>query len=228
MTAYLNAYAIMMALYNRDVNNSGGEVIDVTLVEAAFRSSESALIDYSLTGNIRERTGNRNVGFVPAENFETKEGRTLVINAGTDRLFEKLVLAMGKPEILEDPLFTPRMNRIINQQKLYDIIGEWVKTMTAAEGVSLLDEAGIPVDLVKDIGELANDPHMLEREAVLAVEDPEKGKVLVPGVFPKLKNHPGRVKHLGGKLGEHNSEIYEEKLGFTAEEISQLKDEGVI
>ena len=228
MTAYLNAYAIMMALYNRDVNNSGGEVIDVTLVEAAFRSSESALIDYSLTGNIRERTGNRNVGFVPAENFDTKDGRTLAINAGTDRLFEKLVHAMGKPEILENPDFTPRIHRVFNQQKLYDIIGDWVKTLTAEEGIKLLDDAGIPADLVRDISELANDPHMLEREAVLAVEDPEKGKVLVPGVFPKLKNHPGRVKHLGGKLGEHNKEIYEDKLGLTPEEISQLKEEGTI
>ena len=43
MTSYLNAFGIMMALYNREVNNSGGEVIDVTLAEAAFRSSESAL-----------------------------------------------------------------------------------------------------------------------------------------------------------------------------------------
>jgi len=228
MTAYLNAYGIMMALYNREVNNSGGEVIDVTLVEAAFRSSESALIDYSLTGNIRGRTGNRNVGFVPAENFDTKDGRTLAINAGTDRLFEKLVNAMGKPEILQDPLFTPRINRIMNQQKLYEIIGDWVKTMTAEEGIKLLDDAGVPADLVRDISELANDPHMLEREAVLAVDDPEKGRVLVPGVFPKLKNHPGRVKHLGGKLGENNEKIYQDQLGFTSEELNQLKAEGVI
>ena len=117
---------------------------------------------------------------------------------------------------------------VFNQQKLYDIIGDWVKTLTAEEGIKLLDDAGIPADLVRDISELANDPHMLEREAVLAVEDPEKGKVLVPGVFPKLKNHPGRVKHLGGKLGEHNKEIYEDKLGLTPEEISQLKEEGTI
>lgn len=228
MTAYLNAFGIMMALYNRAVNNSGGEVIDVTLAESAFRSSESALMDYSVTGKIRERTGNRNLGMVPAENFETRDGKILVINAGTDPLFEKLVHAMGRPEILQNPLFENRFARIMNQDKLYDIIGEWVKGLTAAEGLNLLDEAGIPADLVRNIAELAEDKHMLEREAVLPFDDPEKGRVLIPGIFPKLSRHPGRVEFLGARLGEHNREIYDEFLGLSDKEFDELKSKGVI
>jgi crotonobetainyl-CoA:carnitine CoA-transferase CaiB-like acyl-CoA transferase len=60
MAAYLGAFGVMTALYNRDVNHTGGEVVDLSLAEAAFRSSESALMEYSMTGKIRERTGNRN------------------------------------------------------------------------------------------------------------------------------------------------------------------------
>ncbi|MBT3225470.1 MAG: CoA transferase [Deltaproteobacteria bacterium] len=228
MTAYLNAYGIMMALYNRDVNNSGGEVIDVSLSEAAFRSSESALIDYSLTGKVRERSGNRNTGFVPAEDFDTKDGRILVINAGTDRLFGKLVAVMGQPEILQDPRFENRFARTMHQDALYEIIGNWVKERTAAEGLQVMDEAGIPADLVRDIAELAHDPHMRERDAVMEVTDPEKGKVLIPGVFPKMKKAPGRVKFLGARLGEYNQEIFGDYLGLSAEELSELKEKGVI
>lgn len=228
MTAYLNAFGIMMALYNRNVNNSGGEVIDVTLVEAAFRSSEAALTNYSVTGDIRQRTGNRNIGFVPAENFETSDGKILVINAGTDPLFEKLVQVMGQPEILQDPLFENRFARTMNQDKLYEIIGEWVKGLTAEEGLSLLDEAGIPVDLVRNIAELAEDKHMLEREAVMPFYDPQKGRVLIPGVFPKLKGSPGRVEFLGARLGEHNREIYGDFLGLSPQKIDELEETGVI
>jgi crotonobetainyl-CoA:carnitine CoA-transferase CaiB-like acyl-CoA transferase len=65
MTAYLGAFGVMTALYNRDVNHTGGEVIDLSLADAGFRCSEAALMDYSMTGNIRERTGNRNPHFVP-------------------------------------------------------------------------------------------------------------------------------------------------------------------
>jgi crotonobetainyl-CoA:carnitine CoA-transferase CaiB-like acyl-CoA transferase len=228
MTAYLNAFGIMMALYNRAVNNSGGEVIDVTLAEAAFRSSEAALTNYSVTGDIRERTGNRNVGAVPAENFETKDGKILVINAITDPLFEKLVRVMGQPEILDDPLFENRFARIMNQEKLYEIIGEWVKGLTAEKGLSLLDEAGIPADLIRNIAELAEDKHMLEREAVMPFEDPDKGRVLIPGVFPKLTKSPGRVEFLGVSLGKHNREIYVDFLGLSEEELEDLKSKGVI
>jgi crotonobetainyl-CoA:carnitine CoA-transferase CaiB-like acyl-CoA transferase len=228
MTAYLNAFGVMMALYNRAVNHSGGEVIDVTLVEAAFRSSEAALTNYSVTGDIRERTGNRNIGFVPAENFETRDGKVLVINAGTDPLFEKLVRVMGQPEILQDPLFENRFTRTMNQDKLYEIIGKWVKSLTAEEGLKQLDEAGIPADLVRNIAELAEDKHMLEREAVMPFDDPEKGRVLVPGVFPKLTKSPGRVEFLGARLGEHNREIYGDFLGLSSEQIDELEETGVI
>jgi len=228
MTAYLNAFGIMLALYNRAVNNSGGEVIDVSLVESAFRSSEGALLDYRMSGNVRARTGNRNVGFVPAENFETKDGKILVINAGTEPLFVRLAKAMGKPHLIEDPLFNSRLARIVNQDKLYEIIGDWVKGLDAADGLKVLDDAEVPADLVRNIAELANDPHMLEREAIVDFQDPNKGKLLIPGVFPKLAKAPGRVEFLGAHLGEHNQEIFGDFLGLSKEEINDLQSKNVI
>jgi len=116
----------------------------------------------------------------------------------------------------------------MNQERLYGIITEWVKGITAAEGLKLLDDAGVPADFIRNIAELAQDPHMLEREAVMAFEDPEKGKVLIPGIFPKLANAPGRVEFLGARLGEYNREIYGGFLGLSPEEIDGLEAKNVI
>ena len=228
MTAYMGAFGVMTALYNRDVNHTGGEVIDLSLAEAGFRCSESALMEYSLTGKIRERTGNRNPHFVPAEDFETSDDKILVINAGTDRLWNKLAHAMGQPELLEDERFNNVINRISNQDALYVIIAQWVKELTAAEGLKICDDAGVPADIIRNIAELAQDPHMRERKAVMAINDPDKGEVLIPGVFPKMANSPGCVKFLGAKLGEYNQEIYGDFIGLSNDEISRLKDKGVI
>jgi len=228
MTAFLGAFGVMTALYNRDVNHSGGEVIDLSLVESGFRASESALAEYSLSGKIRERTGNRNVHFVPAEDFETKDGKILVINAGTDSLWRKLAHAMGRPDLLTDPRFNNTVNRIVNQDALYEIIAQWVAALTAAEGLKICDAAGVPADIIRNIADLAGDPHLRERSAVLEFEDPEKGRVLVPGVFPKLAKFPGRVRFLGAKMGEFNREIYGDFLGLPAEEIADLERKGVI
>ena len=228
MTAYLGAFGVMTALYNRDVHDAGGEVIDNSLVEAAFRSSEAALPMYSMLGIVRERTGNRNPNVVPADDFETKDGKIVAVNAGTNKLFQALALAMGKPELSTDPRFEHRRVRIENQEALYEIIAKWVKGLTAEETIRIMDEAKVPGDIMRNIKDLAHDPHMREREAVMEFEDPEKGKILIPGVFPKLKNAPGRVKFLGVKLGEHNQEIYGGMLGLSSEEIEALQQKGVI
>jgi succinyl-CoA---D-citramalate CoA-transferase len=134
---------------------------------------------------------------------------------------------MGKPELLRDPLFETRLARTMNQDKLYEIIGQWVKGLTASEGLKLLDDVGVPADLVRNIAELAQDPHMLEREAVMAFEDPAKGRVLIPGIFPKLAKSPGRVEFLGARLGEPNREIYGDFLGLSKEEIDELEAKSV-
>jgi len=228
MTGYLGAFGVMTALYNRDAKGGSGEVIDLTLIEAAFRSSESALMDFSMNGRIRERTGNRNPHFVPAEDFETKDGKILVINAGTESLWKKLAHCMGQPELIEDPRFDNTVNRIMNQNELYEIMAEWVKQLTAEEGLNILDAAGVPADTIRNIEDLVNEPHMRARDAIVEVDDPQKGGVLVPGVFPKLKNSPGKIQFLGPKLGEYNHEIYHDLLGIPLEELAELEKKGAI
>ena len=228
MTAYLGAFGVMTALYNRDVHGAGGEVIDISLVEAAFRASESSLTTYSLTGKVREREGNRNPWMVPADDFESLDGRLVVINAGIPKLWGKLVQAMGKPELMEDPRFRTTPDRIQNQEEVYRIVGEWVKGHTAVEVVRMLDEVKVPADMIRNVADLAADSHLREREAVLEREAPGMGKVLVPGVFPKLSRHPGEIRFLGAKLGEHNEEIYLGEMGMTREELAALKEKGVI
>jgi crotonobetainyl-CoA:carnitine CoA-transferase CaiB-like acyl-CoA transferase len=228
MTSYLGAFGVMTALYNRDLHGAGGEVIDISLVEAAFRASEASVTTYSLTGKVREREGNRNPLVVPADDFEARDGRTVVINAGIPKLWKRLVQAMGRPDLLEDPRFLTPADRIRNQEALYEIVGEWVKALPAAEVVRILDEVKVPADTIRSVADLATDPHLRERKAVLEREAPGIGKVLVPGVFPKLARHPGEIRFLGARLGEHNEEIYRGELGMTAEELATLREKGVI
>jgi crotonobetainyl-CoA:carnitine CoA-transferase CaiB-like acyl-CoA transferase len=135
---------------------------------------------------------------------------------------------MGQPELLEDERFNNTINRITNQDELYEIIAQWVKNLTAEEGLRICDKAGVPADIIRNIAELADDPHMRERDAVMEFDDPEKGKILIPGVFPKLSKAPGRVEFLGPKLGEFNKEIYGEILGLSDDELTRLGEEGVI
>jgi len=228
LTGYLGAFAVMMALYNRDVNHNGGEVIDLSLAEAAFKATGGSLPTYSLTRSIYERCGNRIKFFVPAENFETKDEKIIALNAGTEKLWKQLVRAMNREDLLTDKKFRKYLARIQNQDELYKLISDWVKNKTTEEVMEILEKEGVPCEKVNSIADLASDPHMLDREAVLEFTDPDYGKVLIPGIVPKLKNFPGRVKFLGAKLGEYNQEIYRKFLGLTTEEINKLEEREVI
>jgi len=228
LTGYLGAFAVMMALYNRDVNHNRGEVIDLSLAEAAFKATGGSLPTYSLTRSIYERCGNRIKFFVPAENFETKDEKIIALNAGTEKLWKQLVKAMNRENLLTDKKFRKYLARIQNQDELYKLIGDWVKSKTTEEVMEILEKEGVPCEKVNSIADLASDPHMLDREAVLEFTDPDYGKVLIPGIVPKLKNFPGRVKFLGAKLGEYNQEIYRKFLGLTTEEINKLEEREVI
>ncbi|MBY8986384.1 MAG: CoA transferase [Candidatus Lokiarchaeota archaeon] len=228
LTGYLGAFAVMTAIYNRDVNKNGGELIDLTLTESAFRTSGAAISMYSKFGSIYERAGNRIKFVVPAENFETKDGRIVAINANSIRLWEKLARAMEREDLLRDNRFNSFPNRFQNQDELYAIIGDWVKNYTAVEIMQLLEKAEVPCEKVNNIADLAEDPHMRQREAIIEYDDYEFGKILVPGIVPKLQNFPGQIKFLGAKLGEYNQEIYHELLGLTLDEIKDLEKKNII
>jgi crotonobetainyl-CoA:carnitine CoA-transferase CaiB-like acyl-CoA transferase len=228
LTGYCGAFAVMMALYNRDVNQSGGEVIDLSLAEAAFKATGGSLPTFSLTGSIYERCGNRIRFFVPAENFETKDDKIIAINAGTEKLWKQLVKVMNREDFLTDKKFSSYIGRIKNQEELYKIIGDWVKSKNTEEVMKILENEGVPCEKVNNIADLAVDPHMREREAVLEFEDPEFGKVLIPGIVPKLQKFPGRVNFLGAELGEYNQEIYQNFLGLSSEEIKDLEEKEII
>jgi len=82
---------------------------------------------------------------------------------------------------------------------------------------------------VYSIADIFVDPHFQAREAVTTVQDPDLGPVRMQNVIPKLSRTPGKIRWPGPtRMGQHNEEIYCEKLGMTRERLAELKEKGVI
>ena len=228
LTGYLGAFAVVTALYNRDVHNKGGEIIDLSLAEAAFIATGGSLARYSVYKTIEERTGNRIKFFVPAENFNTLDGDIIALNAGTEKLWQQLVTAMERRDLLENEKFKSYISRTANQDELYEIIGQWVKTKTTKEVIDILDKAGVPCDKINNIADIVNDSYLWERKSILEFADDEFEKLFVKGIIPKFKNYPGSIRFLGSGLGEYNNDVYRDLIGLSQEEIQKLKEKDVI
>lgn len=223
------AFGALAALQARQHTGKGQDV-DIALYEAVWRQSGAHLSGYGLSGHNRERSANYFPGVVPAEQFETSDGHFVIINATTQRVFERLCEAMGQPELVTDPRFTPRKTLQANYADIHRIVGDWVATVTMEECQRILDDFGVPATKVYATSDIVSDPHYAAREQVIHVDSPGDGfaELLQPGIVPRLSETPGRVEHRAPHLGEHNDEVFLGLAGLSREELEDLRTQGVV
>lgn len=220
---------ILAALYYRETSGKGGQVVDVSIMEACFSLLESTLTEYQQLGVIREPSGTGLKGIAPSNIYKSRDGKWLVIAANAPNLFPRLCKLMGRPELADDPKFATHQARGENQEELDAIVAEWAAQHDAAELDRMLTEAGVVSGPIYNIEDIYHDPHYRARDMIVEMDDPELGTVAVPGIVPKLSKTPGSLNWTGPwELGAFNQEIYGTLLGMSDAEIEQLKQEGII
>ncbi len=228
-TGLTNAFATLIAVYERDIAGSGkGQEVDVSLFESVFRLSGALVSNYDRDGTIRERSDNLVPGISPGDQFETSDGRWVVVHAGADHHFQALLRTIGYPEVADDPQFTTLKQRVPHMEYLNVLIGQWIQRHTLAETMETIIGAGVAAAPVYSARDIAEDPQYAAREDIITVDDPILGPIRQPAPLPKLGRTPGQVYSPAPHLGQHNDEIYAGLLGLTQEERRCLRDEEII
>lgn len=222
------ALGVMMALYHRDVNGGQGQVVDMALYEAVFALLEGSLTEYDKLGYQRSRTGTLLPGFAPSNLYPCRGGQWIVIAANTDGLFRRLCKLMNREALLDDPRFAHQVERGQNREAIDEIVAAWTAEQELPTLLAQLEAATIPVGPVYSIEDIVNDPHYQARDMLLTLHDRVLGEIRMPGVVPKLSDTPGSVRSTGPELGEHNTEVYGNLLGLSAEDIAGLTARGII
>ena len=219
---------ILLALYARDARGAAGQVIDASIVDACFAMLESTIVEYEKCGFVREPTGPRLPRIAPSNVYLSKDGKWVVIAANHDSLWRRLATLMGHPEWGEDPRFVNHQARGENQDLLDEIIGEWARGYTAKELDVIVNDAGVVCAPVYSAAEIYADDWFRERGLLIEHEDEVHGSMTAPGVVPKLTGTPGSVRR-GARwtLGADNELVLGE-LGFDADAIARLAEDGVV
>jgi crotonobetainyl-CoA:carnitine CoA-transferase CaiB-like acyl-CoA transferase len=221
------ALGALTAVYHRDVNRGEGQVVDVAIYEAVFNMMESTLSEYDKFGHIRERSGPRLEGIVPTSTYPTKDDKFIIIGGNGDSIYKRLMQAAGRPDLADDPRLADNQGRVEHEQLIDKALAEWTLQHPYAELFNALVRADVPCGPVYSIADIVNDPQYQAREVWEEVGEPPD-KVKIPTVVPKFSETPGRTEWIGPKLGAHNEEIYKGWLELMDEQISVLKEEGVI
>ncbi|MBI2223411.1 MAG: CoA transferase, partial [Betaproteobacteria bacterium] len=219
----------LLCLYQRDAKSSGrGQSIDVSLLESLYTMLSGHAVAYDQLGLPGRRTGSRTSGSAPRNTYRTKDDRWIAIAGSTQALTERLFKEMGRADLITDPRFKTNRDRLANVAALDEIVGAWVQERTQTECIAQLVKAEVAVAPVADFKDLAEDPHLLARKTLVAIDDPELGTLRMPDVLPRLSETPGKIRHAGLPMGVYNREIYQGRLGLTDAELEKLKAEGVI
>ncbi|WP_066073816.1 CaiB/BaiF CoA transferase family protein [Neobacillus soli] len=225
-------YAVIgtiMALRARDQSpDKKGQLIDVALYEAIFSLLEGILPEYDLKSLVRERTGSTLPGIAPSNTYECADGKYVVIGANGDSIFKRLMNMMGREDLANDPRFATNQGRADNVELIDGLIEEWTKQRPLEEALQSLDDAAVPAGPIYSIKDIAEDVHYKARNMLEPIELPTGETVLAPGVVPKLSETPGSLKWIGPSLGEHNVEIFEKLIQMDQEQLTKLKQLGVI
>ena len=217
----------LAALHHREKTGEG-QIIDASIYESVLTVMEATIPEYTVSNYIRKRSGSILPSIAPSNIYNCKNG-SIVIGANQDTVFRRLCQAMGQPELAEDKRFSDRVSRGENQNTLDGLIDDWCSTRDVDDVESIMHDFSIPSGKVYRTPEMLNDPHFIEREAIVDVPNEKWPDLKMQNVFPKMSKSQGRVRWTGvEELGAHNEEVYGSLLNLTEDEMQQLKDKSII
>lgn len=221
------AIGALMALRHREVNGGVGQVVDVALYEAVFAMMESMVPEFDVAGFMRERTGNIMPGITPSNTHTTRDGRHVIIGGNGDAIFNRLMRAIGRPDLAEAPDLVSNAGRDLRAAEIYTVIDAWVAARDGDAVLAAMEVAEVPASSVFSVADMFRDAQFAARGMLEEASLPDGQPLRIPGVVPKLSATPGATEWLGPKLGEHTDEILA-GLGYSPEKIAALRADGAI
>lgn len=227
IASLFGAIGVLVALRHAETTGRG-QVVDVGIYEAVFRVLEELAAVYGLHGKVREREGSGSFVACPHGHFRTKNDKWIAIACTTDKMFERLAVAMGRPELASTAMYGPQRKRLAARDEVNRIVSSWVASLERSEVLDRCLAEEVPAGKVNSIADIFVDEHFQARGNLAQVPADELGELVVPGVVPRLSATPGRIKHLGPRLGDATAEVLQGLLGLQASELQRLREHKTI
>ena len=200
--------AILGAIRHRD-RTGEGQLVDVSQLDCMIAQTGVSITRYTMSGELPWQARKKYMGLSTFGMFKAEDGWVYI--AADPHMRERLMHAMGV-ETLETT----------------EELKEWVAPRKVDDIVENLAAASVPVAPVLQIDQTLEDPHVKARGIITTTEHPTAGTVRSPGFPVKLGKSPASIRMPAPQLGEHNEEVLTQVLGYSKEEVEELRKEGVI
>jgi crotonobetainyl-CoA:carnitine CoA-transferase CaiB-like acyl-CoA transferase len=228
VTGLCGAFAVLVALHERDTTSGLGQHIDLAIYEPLMMMLGHIFVEYDQLGVVAQRLGSRLPFASPRNVFRTSDARWVAMSCSGQSIFERSCKAIGRPELITDQRFLDNRLRTTYSAEIDAIFQEWIGAHGQDEVLEVFAEAGAAAAPVYNVRDAFEDPHFLARDNLTAVADKELGQIRMQNVTPKLSRTPGSIRHAGPLLGEHTHRVLGDWLGVSDEEMQALEADGVI
>jgi len=218
---------VLLALVAKGRTAPHGQVVDVAIYESIFNMLEGVVPEFDGAGVVRGPSGSTLTGIVPSNTYLCRDDKYVVIGANGDSLFQRLMRAIGKPEMAADPRFANNAGRVQHEQEIDGVIAAWTRANDSTTVLRTLDDISVPGGPIYSVADMTADPHFNARGLFENV-DVNGAPLKIPAITPLLSDTPGSTRTPGPKLGEHTDEVLRELLKASAEQISAWRSANVV
>ncbi len=221
------ALGVVSALLDRDRTGSA-RVLDLSNQDCIFAITDSAMTIHRGIGETVRRVGNQHPFTAPYNALQASDGWVVVATA-SNRLFRRLCIAIGQPELAQDTRFKSHRDRSRNRLEINGIVADWVARRSVDDVLASLgpDGADVPCARLASPEALATDEQLAARGMIERHPHPDIGEVWFHGNPLKLSGAEDRQIALAPDLGADNEAVFGE-LGLRAEDLERLRGKGVL
>jgi len=216
----------VLAAYAHRLKTGEGQLVDTSLYEAGIVQTYFHSAIFLATGESPGPIGSAHIMSAPYQAFPTADG-WITVGAANQANWLRLVEVIEAPELLKDERFLENSDRMAHLDDLSEILENYFRRRTASDWLSRFAKAGLPAGPIYNIKEVLGEQQTKARAMLIDVPHRTLGSTKAIGAPVKFSRTPAAVLRGAPILGEHTREILAQ-IGFTAEEIEELKSEGVV
>jgi len=203
-----------------------GQKVDISLLDGMMAQLSYFASYHFLSGEVPGPQGSGHFSVIPYGAFRTKDGYIAIAEG-----WPRMARVLGIEQYVDDPRFTTRVERLKHREELGEILQEALLREETDIWVELLNAEGIAAAPVNTLDKALSDPQVVYRDMVINIEHALGGVVKLVGNPIKMSGASHKAKEIFRSpptLGQHTEEILTELLGYSKDEIEELRTEGVI
>jgi len=216
---------VLAAVLHR-VLTGEGQRVDTSLFEAGITHTYWQTAIALATGESPGPLGSAHPLGAPYQAFATADG-WINLGAANQATWEKVPVAIDRPELLEDPRFATNTDRMDNLEAMVAELAPALKSRNTADWLERFEAAGVPAGAVCDVEEMLAHPQTRARDMLVEVRHTKLGPLPTLGFPVKLTASPAAITRAAPQLGEHTREVLREH-GYADDGIDELAAAGVI